>query len=81
MFVVIIVIAFREIGRLWRLNTKNKYILALSWALGVSLFAHCMMFIGVTYFGQIWIIWYLLLAIIGSLSIKRTTVAKRIVKL
>ena len=68
LFVVIISIAFREVGRLWRLQVRNKYHLALAWALGVSLFAQCMMFIGVSYFGQIIIIWYLLLATIGSLS-------------
>jgi hypothetical protein len=70
LFIAVIVIAFREVGRLWRLQTKNLYQLAISWALGVSLFVNCMNFIGVSYFGQIWIVWYLLLAIIGSLSVQ-----------
>jgi hypothetical protein len=70
LFVVVIAIAFREVGRLWRLQIRNSYKLALSWALGVSLFVHCTNFIGVSYFDQIWILWYLLLAIIGSLSIQ-----------
>jgi hypothetical protein len=69
LFIAIIVIAFRDVGELWRLQTKNPYRLAISWVLGVSLFVHCMNFIGVSYFGQIWILWYLLLAIIGSLSV------------
>ena len=73
LFFAIIVIAFGEVGKLWRLQVRNKYRLALSWALGVSLFAQCMMFIGVSYFGQIIMIWYLLLAIIGSLSVKQQT--------
>jgi len=68
LFFAIIVIAFREVGRIWRVQTRQPYRLAQAWALGVSLFAHCMMFIGVSYFGQIIIIWYLLLAIIGSMS-------------
>ena len=69
-FVAIIVIAFRELGRLGRLQKRNPYQLALSWALGVSLFVHCTNFVGVAYFGQIWILWYLLLAMIGSLSVQ-----------
>lgn len=78
LFFVIIVIAFGEVGRLWRLQLQNKYRLALSWAIGVSLFAQCMMFIGVSYFGQIIMIWYLLLAIIGSLSVKKFAIGNKI---
>ena len=74
-FIAIIVIAFGEVGKMWQLQARNKYHLALSWALGVSLFAQCMMFIGVNYFGQIIIIWYLLLAMIGSLSVKQSTIS------
>ncbi|MBC8391738.1 MAG: hypothetical protein H8E17_04105 [Deltaproteobacteria bacterium] len=75
LFVGVITVAFREVGRLWRLQTHNPPRLALSWALGVSLFVHCMVFIGVSYFGQIWILWYLLLAIIGSLSVQARPVS------
>ncbi len=68
LFVTIIVLAFRGIGRSWRISTGDRYQLALFWALGVSLFVHCMNFLGVSYFGQIYVLWYLLLAIIGSIS-------------
>lgn len=71
LFVVVVSIAFREIGHLWRLQVPNIYRLAISWSLGVSLYVHCVNFIGVSYFGQIWIVWYLLLAVIGSLSENR----------
>lgn len=71
LFITIIVIAFCEVGRLWRLQVQSIFQLMLSWAMGVSLFVHCINFIGVAYFGQIWITWYLLLAMIGSLSIRR----------
>ncbi len=74
-FVTVIVIAFREVGGLWRGQACSPYRLALSWALGVSLFVHCMNFIGVSYFGQIWILWYLLLAVIGSLSVQTKPLA------
>ena len=68
LFIAVIVIAFRQVGYLWRSQSHNLYRLALSWALGVSLFVHCVNFVGVFYFGQIYIIWYLLLAVICSLS-------------
>jgi hypothetical protein len=67
LFVYGIVLAFGGVGRLWRQNS-DPYRIALSWALGVSLFVHCMNFIGVSYFGQIHVIWYLLFAMIGSMA-------------
>jgi hypothetical protein len=74
LFVIVIAIAFREVGKLWRLQSRHPYLLALSWAMGVSLFVHCMNFIAVSYFGQIHIIWYLILAMIGSMSIQAVPV-------
>lgn len=68
LFIVVIALAFREVGRLWRKQSPQPYRLALSWALGVSLFVHCLNFIGVSYFGQIHILWYLTLAMIGSIT-------------
>lgn len=73
LFVAVIAIAFREVGLLWRSQAQDPYRLALSWALGVSLFIHCTNFIGVSYFGQIWVVWYLLLAMIGSLSVQKSS--------
>lgn len=74
LFVTVIGIAFRETGRLWRLQAE-PYRLALAWAMGVSLFVHCTNFIGISYFGQIRVVWYLLLATIGSLSIPKCAVS------
>ncbi len=68
LFVAVIVCAFRDVGRLWRQQVYNPRRLALSWALGVALFVHCIQFLGVSYFGQISVLWYLLLAMIGSMS-------------
>lgn len=67
LFIAVLVLAFQKVGRLWRAMSGNRYLLILSWALGVSLFIHCMNFIAVSYFGQIYLIFFLLLAIIGSL--------------
>jgi len=77
LFVAVIAIAFREVGKLWRSQSRHTYRLALSWAMGVSLFVHCANFIGISYFGQIWILWYLLLAMIGSLSVPKIVVLDR----
>ena len=68
LFIAILVCAFRYVGRLWRSQRTSRYRLMHAWALGVCLFIHCVNFIGVSYFGQIWILWFLLLAILGSLS-------------
>ncbi len=71
LFVITIGIAFRNVGLMWRYYEKDRFRLALSWALGVSLFVHCMNFLGVSYFGQMYVVWYLLLAIIASLATVR----------
>ena len=61
-------IAFRSIGRFEECVGTSQTKRAMSWALGVSLFIHCVIFIGVSYFGQSMMMWYLMLAMIGSLS-------------
>ncbi|MCH8211646.1 MAG: hypothetical protein IIB99_09770 [Planctomycetes bacterium] len=40
----------------------------MAWALGVALFIHCVVFIGVSNFGPTILVWYLTLGFIGSLS-------------
>jgi hypothetical protein len=67
LFIAVLAIAFGKVGRLWRAVQADRYALYLSWALGVSLFIHCMNFTAVSYFGQIYLIFFLLLAMIGSL--------------
>jgi hypothetical protein len=66
LFVAIITIAFRQIGVLWR-SAHGRDHEVLAWALGVSLFVHVSNFLGVSYFGQNIMLWYLSLACIGSL--------------
>lgn len=77
LFLILIAIAFREVGRMWRQHSRDSYRLALSWAMGVCLYVHCMCFIGVSYFGQIFLIWYMHLAIIGSLSNQESTIRNK----
>jgi hypothetical protein len=75
-FIGVLVIAFRCVGRVWRAipNSANIY---LAWALGVSLFVHVMNFLVISYFGQIWTIWYLVMAAIGSVDSKTMAVKRR----
>lgn len=68
LFVFIIAQGFAGIGRMITLWERSARLRALVWALGASLFVHCMNFIGVSYFGQIIVVWYLLLAIIASMT-------------
>ncbi len=66
-FIVLIVIAFRNLGYVWRFFEKNTYYFLLAWGTGVALFVHNMNFIGVSYFGQIILVWYMQLAIVANL--------------
>lgn len=69
LFVSTIAFGFHSVGRTWRRAWPRKDRVALSWALGVSLFAQCVAFLGVSYFGQIWVLWFLVLACIASMDL------------
>jgi len=66
LFIIIIIIAFRSIGFTWHRVYDDKANLAMAWALGVSLFVHCSIFFGISYWGPITMLWYLTLAMITS---------------
>lgn len=68
LFVALISLAFRAVGRTWRRVAKDRVTVAWSWAMGVSLFVHATSFLVISYFGQITMVWYLLLAMIGSMT-------------
>lgn len=69
LFVAMIVISFVGISRNVRSPQLPRNLKLASWALGCMLFMHCTNFIGVGYFGQIQVLWYLTLASIGSLCL------------
>jgi hypothetical protein len=69
LFVAMIGFSFQAVGRLCQSVEQDRPKLVLAWALGVALFIHCMNFMAVSYFGQIEMVWYLLLATIASLSV------------
>jgi hypothetical protein len=68
LFVAVIALGFRDVGRTWRCVAGDRLRLATAWALGVALFVHTTSFIAISYFGQINMVWYLLLAMIGSMA-------------
>jgi hypothetical protein len=68
LFVAMIVTAFSILGRIRLKEERIRENLVMTWALGVSLLVHSLIFFGVSYFGQIISLWYLTLAMIGSLS-------------
>jgi hypothetical protein len=61
LFCVILFVGARAAVRL-SLRSRDASESYLAWGLFVSIIAHCLSFIGVSYFGQIDMIWYLLLA-------------------
>jgi len=68
-FVVILALAFRGIGNTWRRQRQNPAKLAMAWGVGVSLFAICASFIGVAVWGQLIVIFWMLIAMIASLEL------------
>jgi len=70
-FLAIVVYGFKFVGRA-RKATPDPRRRFLFWALGASLFANCIGFIGVSYWDQIWVVWYGLLAAISA-AVSRTS--------
>jgi len=72
LFIATIVVAFRGVGRFESQALHRRARRMMAWSLGVSLFIHCVIFVGVSYFGQSMLLWYLTLAMIGSLAPPRS---------
>lgn len=67
LFVVVIFKCFQAVGQAVRDTEKvSGEMSRFLWCLGVSLFVHVMSFISVSYFDQMIVYWYLLLAIIAT---------------
>lgn len=68
LFILVLVAAFKCVSMLWRVIEHDRPKLYLSWALGASLFTHCVSFIALNYSAQTLMILILNLAMIGSLA-------------
>ena len=70
LFMLTIVTAYRELGlalRTLALHARSAERFFL-WGLGASLFSHLVSLLSVSYFDQIIVVWYMLLAVISTLS-------------
>ncbi len=76
-FIAILVIAFWHVGVASRLYARDKRRQMVTWSLGVCLFAHAGSFLAVSYFGQITMLWYLHVAMVGSMAALAATEAQR----
>jgi len=67
LFIGIIVYCFKAVGRAIQENdTQSFHVTVTLWSMGAALFAHVMNFFSVSYFDQIFVFLYLLLAMISS---------------
>jgi hypothetical protein len=69
LFVAIIVVCFKDLGR-YRKSTDDPEHAKWTWILGCALFAHLIVFIGITYYDQTVVGWYLLIAMISTIESK-----------
>jgi hypothetical protein len=68
LFIAVLSLAFRQNGIVLRRVTGSRGRTAYAWALGMTLFMHACMFLAVSYFGQIQMIFYGTLGAIGSMT-------------
>jgi hypothetical protein len=64
-------VGFTYVGKAWRRWSRQSGHLAFVWCAGVSLFVHAVNFLGVSYFGQISVLWYLSLASVAAIESMR----------
>ena len=67
LFVLIIISCFKGLGRALRDKPTISPSGFFVWGIGVSLFAHCFSFLSISYFDQIIVVWFWLLASISCL--------------
>ena len=68
LFIAIIVFSFRGLGRAIQTTKDDPGRRRLAWGLGAALFAHVVTFVGISYWDQMILIWYLLLAMISTVT-------------
>jgi hypothetical protein len=78
-FIAMIVLGFKVVGY-WANKPERELPFAwrvFIWGLGVCLLTHCISFLSVSYFDQIVVMWYWLLAVFSTLSVARNVVVAR----
>lgn len=69
LFLAIIIRSFGSVGRRLHAEEAQSPARFLVWALGVSLFVHCLSFLSIPYFDQSIVVWYWLLAAISGMDL------------
>lgn len=67
LFLVMIFVALRTLLKC-SLQCQQPEEQFLAWCFFAAIFGHCIAFLGVSYFGQIRMLWYLMLAVVGFFS-------------
>jgi hypothetical protein len=69
LFIAIIALSFRAVGLMLKAAKEQPFsIRIMIWSMGAALVGHVVSFLSVSYFDQILVFWYFLLAAISSLS-------------
>jgi len=68
LFIVIIYLCFKAVIKAVRSIENQPDLQKFIWAMGVCLFSHTVSFIGVSYFGKIIFFWFLILAMLSTVS-------------
>ncbi len=72
LFVAMIVVAFRAVSVALRNVARSQALTAMSWGIGVTMLTHSMIFLSVSYFGQIVVLLQLAFALAASASLAST---------
>jgi hypothetical protein len=76
LFIAIVALGFAGVGKTVRILEKEDFsVRIVVWAMGASLFAHAISFVSVSYFDQIQVFWYFLMAAI-AISLNFATAAE-----
>ena len=73
--IAMIVIAFRAVSVALRNVVRSESLTAMSWGIGVSMLTHSMIFLSVSYFGQIVVLLQLAFALTASAALASTAKA------
>lgn len=68
LFIALLTLCFRTIGLKVQETEGNKIAQLRYWAIGCALFTHMVSFMGITYFDQMMVSWFFLLAMISALD-------------
>lgn len=71
LFIAIFVYGFKRVGKALLAAGAEKKSAIFVWAIGAALFSHAVAYFGITYYDQMIVPWYALLAMISVLQVKK----------